>query len=294
VLRRAPAPRRQSPCLAALCPTERQTLIAVLDDATKRLLYAQLWPGETTAAVMSALRTVFQTYGLPIALYTDRAGWAFYTPTAGGKVDLTRPTQLGRALTRLGIEHIPSYSPQGRGRGERLNRPLQGRLINELRVAGITTVEGAHTYLREQFIADYDTQFTCAPADPDPAFVALGAVDLDLILCHEEDRTVGLDNVVVLEGVPWQLAKQPGRRTCARLRVTVRRHLDGHHSVWRGPQCLGRYDATGAPLVVSTPRRPPGARAPALRRRPTPSLALPSTRLTRPRRGPRLPMGPRA
>jgi transposase len=112
----------------ALCPAERQTLVAVLDDATKRLLYAQLWPGETTAAVMSALRVVFQTYGLPIALYTDRAGWAFYTPTAGGKVDLTRPTQLGRALTRLGIEHIPSYSPQGRGRGVngRPSRATQG------------------------------------------------------------------------------------------------------------------------------------------------------------------------
>ena len=281
----------------ALCPAERQTLIAVLDDATKRLLYAQLWPGETTAAVMSALQVVFQTYGLPIALYTDRAGWAFYTPTAGGKVDLSRPTQLGRALTRLGIEHIPSYSPQGRGRGERLNRTLQGRLINELRVAGITTVEAANTYLREHFIADYDAQFTCPPADPDPAFVALGTVDLELILCQEEERTVGLDNVVVLEGVPLQLAKQPGRRTCARLRVTVRRHLDGIHSVWRGPQCLGRYDATGAPLVASTSRRPPRARPPslpALRRRPTPSLALPSTRLTRPRRGPRLPTGPRA
>ena len=128
---------------------------------------------------MSALQAVFQTYGLPIALYTDRAGWAFYTPSAGGKVDLSRPTQLGRALTRLGIEHIPSYSPQGRGRGERLNRTLQGRLINELRVAGITTVEAANAYLREHFIADYDAQFTCPPADPDPAFVALGTVDLD-------------------------------------------------------------------------------------------------------------------
>ena len=105
---------------------------------------------------------------------------------------------LGRALTRLGIEHIPSYSPQGRGRGERLNRTLQGRLINELRVAGITTVEAANAYLREHFIADYDAQFTCPPADPDPAFVALGTVDLDLILCQEEERTVGLDNVVVL------------------------------------------------------------------------------------------------
>jgi hypothetical protein len=255
-------------------------------------------PGETTAAVMNALQAVFQTCGLPIALYTDRAGWAFYTPSAGGKVDLTRPTQLGRALTRLGIEHIPSYSPQGRGRGERLNRTLQGRLINELRVAGITTVEAANAYLREHFIADYDSQFTLPPSDPASAFVALGTVDLDLILCHEEERTVGLDNVVVLEGVPLQLAKQPGRRTCARLRVTVRRHLDGTHSVWRGHQCLGRYSATGASLAPSTPRRPTHARAHSLqvpRRRLTPSPTLPSSsRLTRPRRGPRLPMGPRA
>jgi len=212
-------------------------------------------------------------------------------------VDLTRPTQLGHALTRLGIVHIPSYSPQGRGRGERLNRTLQGRLINELRVAGIPTGEAANAYLREHFIADYDAQFTCPPADPDPAFVALGTVDLELILCQEEERTVGLDNVVVLEGVPLQLAKQPGRRTCAPLRVTVRRPLDGTHSVWRGPQCLGRYDATGTPLVASMPRRPTRARAPRLqapRQRLTPSLALPSPRLTRPRRGPRLPMGPRA
>lgn len=271
-------------------PGEQQTLIAVLDDATKQLLYAQLWPGETTAAVMRALWAVFQVHGLPIALYTDRAGWAFYTPTAGGKVDLTRPTQLGRALSRLGIEHIPSYSPQARGRSERLNRTLQGRLINELRVAGITTVDAANAYLREHFIPDYHTQFTRPPTDPAPAFVALGAADLDGILCHEDERTVGLDNVVGLEGVALQLAKQPGRRTCARLRVTVRRHLDGRHSVWRGTQCLGHYDATGRPLDGP---RPKNARAhlpqePRSRRRPYLDIPQQSRR-----RGPRLPTGPR-
>jgi transposase len=257
----------------ALRPAERQTLIAIIDDATKRLLYAQLWPGETTEAVMSALRAVFQTYGLPIALYTDRAGWAFYTPSAGGKVDLTRPTQLGRALHRLGIEHIPSYSPQARGRGERLNRTLQGRLINELRVAGITTVAAANAYLRERFIADYDAQFTHPPSDPASAFVPLGPVNLEPILCHEEERTVGQDNVVVLDGVPLQVPKQPGRRTCAGLRVTVRRHLEGAHSVWRGTQCLGAYDPHGRLL----PRPPGGYRdsAPLPQRR---STRLPAAR----------------
>src|SRR6266850_2420311 len=77
-----------------LCPDDQQTLIAVLDDATKRLLYAQLWPAERTGAVMTALRAVFACEGLPVALYTDRAGWAFHTPRAGGGVDRTRPTQV--------------------------------------------------------------------------------------------------------------------------------------------------------------------------------------------------------
>jgi hypothetical protein len=237
----------------ALRPAEQQTLIAVIDDATKRLLYAQLWPAESTLAVMNALHDVFQAYGLPIALYTDRAGWAFYTPTAGGKVDLTRPTQLGRALARLGIEHIPSYSPQARGRGERLNRTLQGRLINELRLAGITTVAGANAYLRERFSADYDAQFAHPPSDPTSAFVPVGTAPLGQLLCCEDERTVGQDNVVTLNGLALQLAKQPGRRTCAGVRVTIRQHLDGHYSVWRGTQCWGTYDSAGR-----LQPRPPG------------------------------------
>ena len=109
----------------------RQTLVQVLDDATNRLLYAQLWSGETVEAVLSALRDVFARCGLPASLYTDRAGWAFETPKAGQKVSKTHLTQVGQALDRLGIEHIPSYSPQARGRSERMNRTLQDRLVNE-------------------------------------------------------------------------------------------------------------------------------------------------------------------
>jgi transposase len=128
----------------ALVPHERQTLIAVLDDATKRLLYAELSPdGESTTAVMRALGTVFTTHGLSIALYTDRAGWAVYTPTSGSAPDRTKLTQVGRALAQLGIEHILSFSPQARGRSERGNRTLQDRLVNELRLAGITTLAAA-------------------------------------------------------------------------------------------------------------------------------------------------------
>src|SRR3989449_3090347 len=255
---------------------------------------------------MSALRHVFTAHGLPIALYTDRAHWAFHTPKAGGRVDRTHLTQLGRALAHLGIEHIPSYSPQGRGRSERLNRTLQGRLINELDRAGLTTVAAANAYLAERFIPDYNDEFARPPADPASAFVPLHGVDLDSVLCHEEERTVGQDNVVVLEQIPLQLAKQPGRRSCAGLRVIVRRHLTGQHSVWHGTRCLGRYDGQGRPLPPSSPaapsmsRRPPrpqNARAHLPQEPPSvasPGSAIPPTRpRTRRRTGPRLPVGPR-
>jgi transposase len=233
----------------ALAPLTQPTLLAVVDDATKQLLYAQLVEGgESTVAIMTALRHVCTTYGLPGALYTDRARWAVYTPTSGSAPDRTKPTQVGRALARLGIEHILGHSPQARGRSERANGTLQGRLVNELRVAGIATVAGANRYLTERFIADYNHTFGRPPADPASAFEPVGAQDLEQILCHEEERVVGRDNTVTLDQVVLQIDKQRGRRTCAGLRVLVRRHLDGRYSVWWGPRCLGRFSAHGRPL----------------------------------------------
>jgi hypothetical protein len=278
----------------ALCPDERQTLLAVLDDATKRLLYAHLQPAETTATVMAALTEVFRTFGLPIAVYTDRAGWAFLTPTAGGPIDRTRLTHVGRALAHLGIEHIGAYSPQARGRGERLNRTLQDRLVNELRLASIATLEAANTYLRERFIPDHNARFSHPPADSTPAFVPLGEVDLDQILCEEDERVVAPDNTVSFDTVRLQLAKQPGRPTCAGARVTVRRHHDGRFTVWRGPTRLALYAADGAPLPMRVEQaangrfRVAGAHLPPMR--PRRIVRAPAGRQRR--RGPRLPIGP--
>jgi hypothetical protein len=228
----------------ALRPAERSVLIAVLDDATKRVLYAQLWPGETAAAIMTALRDVITTHGLPMAVYTDRAHWAFNTPHTKGPIDRRQLTQVGRALDRLGIEHIAAYSPQARGRSERLNRTFQDRLVNELRVAQITTLTAANAYLRDRFIPDYNATFSCAPADPASVFVPLGRVDLEQILCHQDERVVGRDNTVLFDGQAFQVRPQPGRRSCAGLRVTIRRHLNGEYSIWYGPRQLGRYPTT--------------------------------------------------
>jgi transposase len=235
----------------ALRPEQWFTLIVVVDDATKRILHAELWDGgESVAAVMSALHAVVEHYGVPMALYTDRAHWAAHTPTAGGPPDRRRLTQVGRALARLGIEHILAYSPAARGRSERVNRTLQDRLVNEWRVAGITTLAAANRYLREQFLPAFNAEFSRAPADPASAFVPVRGVDLEHILCVEEERVVGRDNVVTTASVALQLAKQPGRRTCAGLHVLVRRHLSGQHSVWYGARCLGRYDRHGRPVAA--------------------------------------------
>jgi transposase len=233
----------------ALVPEAWQTLIVAVDDATKRVLYAQLVEGgESLGAILSALRSLLERHGIPGALYTDRAGWAVYTPTSGTAPDRTKLTQVGRVLARLGIEHIVSFSPQARGRSERMNRTRQDRFVNELRAAKIRTLEAANRYLQQRFLPTFNATFGRAPADPTPAFVPVGRVDLDQILCHEEARTVARDNTVVLDGVVLQIDKQRGRRTCAGLPVLVRRHLDGRHSVWWGPRCLGWFTATGRAL----------------------------------------------
>src|SRR4029453_2485289 len=142
---------------------------------------------------------------------------AAHTPAAGGPADRRRLTQVGRALARLGIEHILGYSPPARGRSERLNRTFQDRLVNELRVAGITTLPAANRYLAEHFVPQHNATFMRAPRDPASAFVPLGPVGLDDILCHEEERVAARDNTVVIAGRTLQIAAQPGRRSCVGL-----------------------------------------------------------------------------
>lgn len=237
----------------ALVPDERQTLIQVVDDATTRLLYAQLWEGESCQAVMSALRDVIACYGIPQSLYTDRAGWAFETPKAGGKVDRTHLTQVGQVLARLGIEHIPSYSPQARGRSERMNRTLQDRLVNELRAARLRTVDEANRYLLERYIPTHNESLGQQPREPAIAFAAVGGLELDELIYEEQVRTVCKDNTVGFEGMRLQIHPQPARRSCVGLAVQVRHHISGNYSVRRGPQIFGRYDSNGRPAETAGP-----------------------------------------
>ncbi len=245
----------------ALLPDEWQHLIVVVDDATRQILYARLEEGETTFAVMAALAAVIRSYGIPQALYSDRAGWA----TVAHKLREATPrqalTQVGRALHRLGVEHILAWSPQARGRSERVNRTLQDRLVNELRVHRVRSVAAANRYLAERFLPTHNAEFGCPPAVAESAFVPLGTTDLDAILCHEEERRVAHDNTVQLDGVRLQIDKQPGRVTCAGLTVVLRRHLDGTHSVHWGKRLLGRYDRHGRRLEAAAHRLVPSSEA---------------------------------
>jgi len=237
----------------ALRPQQRQCLIVVVDDATRRLLHAQLCAHEGIEPVLAALHDVVTRHGVPQALYTDRAGWATHTLKRGDPVDRDRPTQVGRALARLGVEHILAYSPQARGRSERLNRTLQDRLVHELRLARIVTPERANRFITDTFLDRYNDEFAIAPTDATSAFVTASGTDLDQILCVEEVRVVGKDNTVTFDRLALQIPKQPGRPSCAGLSVSVRKHLDRTHSVWWGPRRLGRFDAHGR-LLKHQPR----------------------------------------
>ena len=221
-------------------------LIVTMDDATSAILSAFLVEEEGTASTFRALEEVFGRHGLPLSLYTDRGSHYFYTPEADGKVDRTRLTQVGRALEHLGVEHIAAYSPQARGRSERVFHTLQDRLTKELALAGITTIEAADVFIREMYIPAHNARFAVAAEQEGSAFVAIPGVDLGEILCVQEERQVGNDNCVSFNRLKLQIPASPLRAHFVKARVKVRQYHDGTHAIFHGPRCLGRYDKKGA------------------------------------------------
>jgi transposase len=236
-------------------------LIEVLDDATNETYYAQLVEEESTRTVMAALREVIERQGRFCALYSDRASHFFETPQAGGPVDPRRLTQVGRALKELGIDMIPAYSPQARGRSERRFGTWQGRLPQELRWAGIRTLEEANRFLRERYVAEINRKFTRPATERGHAFVPVRRQDLDRIFSVQHERVVANDNTVRLGNRVWQLERARWRATLAGCRVTLCEHLDGCVTITYGPHVVGRYAAGGAPLGAPIRRRQEQRRA---------------------------------
>jgi transposase len=220
-------------------------LIVTMDDATGAISSAFLVEEEGTASTFRALKEVFSEPGLPMSLYTDRGSHYFRT-TKAGEIDRGCPTQVGRALEQLGVEHIGAFSPQARGRSERMFGTLQDRLVKELKLAGIATVEAANAFIREVYLPEHNARFAVEPAGEGSAFTPIPGVDLDEILCVEEERQVGHDNCVSYRTLKLQIPESPMRPHFVRARVKVHVYPDGSHAVFHGPRCIGRYDANGA------------------------------------------------
>ena len=232
----------------------RDELICVLDDATSEIYYAQLVESESTRTVMTALQEVVATRGLFCTLYSDRAGHFFHTPRAGGKVDPTRLTQVGRALQELGVKMIPAYSPEARGRSERSFGTWQGRLPQELRIRGIKDREAANRFLREQFISEFNKSFTVPATQKGSAFVRAKRKDLDWIFSIQHERTVANDNTVAVDNRVFQLNRTRWRDTLAGQTVIVHEHLDQRVSIRYGPHLIAQYAGNELP-PQATPRR---------------------------------------
>ncbi|MFM7612414.1 MAG: ISNCY family transposase [Alphaproteobacteria bacterium] len=222
-------------------------LIVTMDDATSAVFSAFLAEEEGTATSFQGLSETFGEHGLPLSLYTDRGSHYFHTPEAGAAVSRTRLTQVGRALDRLGVEHIAAYSPQARGRSERLFQTLQDRLPKEFRLAGVTTMEAANQFLKDVYIPAHNARFAVPAREPGSAFVPVARADLAEILCVQEERQVGNDNCVSFNRLKLQIPESPVRAHFVKARVKVRQYPDGSHAIFHGPLCLGRYDQAGMP-----------------------------------------------
>ena len=217
-------------------------LIVILDDATSEIYYAQLVEEESTATVMAGLREVIERKGVFCALYSDRGSHFWLTPKVGGKVDYHRRTQVGRALHELGVQMIPAYSPQARGRSERNFSTWQGRLPQELRLRQLGTLEAANRFLREEYIAEFNRRFQVAPRQRGNAFVPCRSRDLERIFSLQFERSVNRDNTVSFQNLSLQIERVRWRATLAGCQVVVHQHLNGTLSLTHGPHCLGRYD----------------------------------------------------
>ena len=222
-------------------------LITILDDATSEIYYAQLVAEEGTRTLMPAIREVIETQGIFCALYSDRASHFFVTPKAGGKVDESQVTQLGRALKELGIQMIPAYSPQARGRMERSYRTWQGRLPQELRLRKIGTVEEANGFLRLEYRAEFNRRFAVAAAGKGSAFVRTRRKDLAWVFSIQHERRVNADNTIALENRILQIEKSRWRNTLASCNVVVYEFLDGTVVVRFGPHEVARWAPSSLP-----------------------------------------------
>lgn len=224
-------------------------LIVTMDDATSEIYSCFFVEEEGTMSTFEALLEVIEAKGLFCSLYVDRGSHYWYTPEAGGKVDKSHPTQVGRALKQLGIELIPAYSPEARGRSERMFGTLQNRLPQELRLRGITDMAEANRFLREEYLPDHNRRFAREAEEKGSAFVPFMGPGLPDILCIQEQRQVTNDNTVRYNRLDLQIPPDKHRCHYVRAKVRVHEYPDGTLAVFHGPRKLAHYDFNGQLLI---------------------------------------------
>lgn len=226
-------------------PGQRWDLIVTMDDATNEHYSMFFVEQEGTVSSLRGVGDVIKSRGLFSCFYSDRGSHYWHTPEAGGKVDKKHPTQFGQVMQRLRIEMIAAYSPEARGRSERMFRTHQERLPRELALAGIGDMAAANRYLAEHYRATFNAEFMQPAMEEGSAFVDWIGGPLEDILCERFERTVGNDNCVSFEGLKLQIPADRHRCHYVKAKVAVLRRIDGSLAVLHGPRKLAEYGPDG-------------------------------------------------
>lgn len=230
-------------------------LVVMLDDADGRILFARFFDQEGTASTFAALSHVLQRFGRFAELYTDRGSHFCRTSRAGEAPDEIQEGEVSRALRALGIRQILARSPEARGRSERAFGTIQGRLPQELRIAGVTDYEAANRYLDRTFVADFNRRFAVKPAQPESAFVPLASLDLRLLLSSQHPRVVSNDNTVSFNRLVLQLPSSRQRLHYVRCPVLVHEFPNGTLGVSYQGRLLATFNQQGDVLSEARNRR---------------------------------------
>lgn len=222
------------------------TLLVGIDDATSELLALRFEPTETTAGYFALLRPYLEQTGRPMSVYTDKSGIFMKAIESATE----EKTQFGRAMDELDIELICANSPQAKGRVERVNATLQDRLVKELRLRNITTIDVANLYLPE-YIAEHNHNFARAARTTFDAHRALGNEhDLARILTVRHRRTIGANGLISYDGRLFAVDHRQARSLTSRV-VEVR--VDGERIVIAQGQATLRFAELPAPVKPTRP-----------------------------------------
>jgi len=230
-------------------PGKLWDLIVTMDDASSEHYSMFFVDEEGTQSSFEGIKDVIKAHGVFASLYTDRGSHYWYTPEAGGKVDKGNPTQFGCAMRQLGIEMIPAYSPEARGRSERVFRTHQDRLVKELALAGITEMEQANAYIMKVYLPAYNDEFSIAPEEPASMFVPWTGTPIEDILCEKYERTVGNDNCVKFSGLILQIPPDKYRYHYVRVKVRIHHYPDGNMAIFHGHIKLTSYNSQGKEIL---------------------------------------------